>query len=98
MTTDAEKALIDLLDVLELANMWDMDVLRSQAELAIVELQLVQVSNCDESECMPLPRYLPLHLTLTRAIPSVLHRAEEVRALGLVEVCKETKRINNWST
>lgn len=40
---------MDLLDLMDLANLWDMDELKQKAEEMIVELKLVRLETCDES-------------------------------------------------
>ncbi|KAG8937605.1 hypothetical protein FRC00_003554, partial [Tulasnella sp. 408] len=44
---DANAALDDLLDLMELSNLWDVSELTSQAVQAIVELRLIRFDNCD---------------------------------------------------
>ncbi|KIO18258.1 hypothetical protein M407DRAFT_32088 [Tulasnella calospora MUT 4182] len=44
---DANAALDDLLDLMELSNLWDVSELTSQAVHAIVELRLIRFDNCD---------------------------------------------------
>lgn len=47
---EAGPALADLLDLMDLGNMWDMDELKRKAEEAIVGLRLVRLETCDDSK------------------------------------------------
>ncbi|KAG8866057.1 hypothetical protein FRB98_005071, partial [Tulasnella sp. 332] len=73
---EAGPVLADLLDLMDLANLWDMEELKRKAEEAIVELRLVRLETCTE----------------------ISIRAAACQALRLVEVCKRTKEVNDWST
>ncbi|KAG8876541.1 autophagy protein atg9 [Tulasnella sp. 331] len=75
-TEEAGPALADLLDLMDLANLWDMEELKRNAEEAIVELRLVRLETCAE----------------------ISIRAAACQALRLVEVCKKTREVNDWST
>lgn len=44
--------LADLLDLLDLTNMWVMDELKLQAQKAIVDLRLVRLETCDASKSL----------------------------------------------
>lgn len=40
----------DLLDLMELSNLWDVPELTTEAVLAIVELGLIRFDTCDDGE------------------------------------------------
>ncbi|KIO16254.1 hypothetical protein M407DRAFT_191038 [Tulasnella calospora MUT 4182] len=71
---EATAALDDLLDLMELSNLWDMPELTNQAVRAIIELGLIQFDNCDD----------------------VLARAEASQIELLIEICRKTKKQNQW--
>ncbi|KAG9022499.1 hypothetical protein FRB95_014681 [Tulasnella sp. JGI-2019a] len=47
-TEEAGPALANLLDLLDLSNLWDMDELKRKTQEVIVELKLVRLETCDE--------------------------------------------------
>ena len=51
MLTESGLALEALLELLELANFWQLEELKIQAIKALVELQLVRAETCDDSKC-----------------------------------------------
>lgn len=52
--TEATAALDDLLDLMELSNLWDVPDLSDEAAKAIFELRLIRFDNCDDGELLYL--------------------------------------------